>query len=127
SLAAADALIRRPGTPTHQVSARIVEVYRAALTSAGEPSGAATRPKALIADADGVRADLLATTVRSAGYDTVVTRTGRDTLKRLSEATDIDVLWVDSDLPYPELPHLLAQIRSDFKQGRVPMFVTIAE
>src|SRR5262249_12068702 len=120
--------IRIPGIPTHQVSARIVEVYRSVLANPADEVGAApARPKALIADADGVRADLLATTIRQAGYDTVVTRTGRATLTRLNDASDIDVLWVDHELPYPDLPHLLAQIRSDFKQGRVPMFVTIAD
>jgi CheY-like chemotaxis protein len=127
SLAAADALTRTPGAASAPVASRVVEVYRSALAGAkGAAEGAELHPKALVADADAVRADLLAGTLRAAGFDTVVTQTGRDTLKRLNQASDIDVLWIDSELPYPELPYLLAQIRTDVKYGRLPLFITLA-
>ncbi|HEV3144637.1 MAG TPA: hypothetical protein VGZ47_12180 [Gemmataceae bacterium] len=128
SFAAADALIRLPGSPTLPVRARIVEVLRAALANPATAEGARDiRPKALVADADFNRADLLAQTLRQAGFDSVVTHTGRDTLRRLVQATDIDVLWIDHELPYPQLPHLISEIRSDYRFGRVPVFVTLAQ
>lgn len=127
ALAAADALIRLPGTPQHQVMSRVVEVYRSALAMAAGGEAAAVRPKALIGDADAVRAGIFSDLLRQAGFDTVVTRTGRDTLKRLSEAADIDVLYIDNELAYPELPELLAQLRADFRYGRRPLFVTLSE
>jgi CheY-like chemotaxis protein len=85
-----------------------------------------TRPKALIADADSTRADLLAETVRQAGFDSVVVHTGRDALKRLSAASDIDVVWVDHEIPYPQLPYFLSQVRADYRYGRLPVMVTLS-
>lgn len=125
AMAAADALIRLPGFPTHAVSARIVEVYRAALANAADGGGG--HPKALIADADQVRAELLASTIRQAGYDSVVVHTGRDALKRLNQAADIDMIWAEHDLPYPGLAPFIAQVRSDFRYGRLPVFVTLSD
>jgi CheY-like chemotaxis protein len=128
SLAAADALIRLPGPPSLPVRARIVEVFRAALANpATAEKDAGIRPKALVADADFVRADLLAQTLRQAGFDSVVTHTGRDALRRLVQATDIDVVWIDHELPYPQLPHLITEIRSDYRFGRLPIYVTLAQ
>ncbi len=127
ALAAADALIRMPGTTAQQMSSRIVEVYRSALAGTPAGDGAAYRPKALIADPDQGRAELFSDTIRQAGFDPVVTRTGRDTLRRLNEASDIDVLWINHELPYPQLPEFLAQVRGDYRYGRLPLFVTMSE
>ncbi|HLW64450.1 MAG TPA: response regulator [Gemmataceae bacterium] len=128
SLAAADALIRLPGPPSLPVRARVVEVFRAALANpATAEKAAGIRPKALVADADFIRADLLAQTLRQAGFDSVVTHTGRDTLRRLTQATDIDVVWIDHELPYPQLPHLITEIRSDYRFGRLPVYITLAQ
>src|SRR5205085_12689322 len=93
---------------------------------AGDP-GATLAPKALIADGDGDRADIVAGVLRQAGFDTVITRTGRDALKRLNQASDVDVLWINDQIAYPQLPNLLAQIRADVKYGRLPIFVTLSE
>ncbi|MFL5341208.1 MAG: hypothetical protein ACJ8F7_13760 [Gemmataceae bacterium] len=128
ALAAADALTRVPGTPGEQVAARIVEVYRSLLANPADVQGInEPHPKALIADADRDRADIVSGVLRAAGFDTVVTNTGRDTLKRLNLASDIDVLWINHELPYPELPYLLAQVRSDVKYGGLPIFITLSE
>src|SRR5262249_34697329 len=65
--------------------------------------------------------------LRSAGYDTVITRTGRDVLRRLNEAADIDVAWLDHSLAYPELPYLLTQIRADVTYGGLPIMITVSD
>lgn len=128
ALAAADALIRLPGLPRHQVSTRVVEVYRSALAMPSSGSeGAAARPKALIGDSDAIRAGMFSDVLRQAGFDTVITRTGRDTLKRLNEASDVDVLFIDHELAFPQLPELLAQLRADYRYGRRPLMVTLSE
>ena len=129
ALAAADALTRIPGTPPHQVMARVVEVYRSLLANPAEDTamGNASRPRALVADADGTRAEVTGSVLRQAGFDTAITRTGRDTLKRLNQAADIDIIWINDEIPYPELPYLLAQIRGDVKYGNLPIFITISE
>jgi CheY-like chemotaxis protein len=49
---------------------------------------------------------------------------GRDLLRRLDEAADIDVLLIDSTLPDPGLVLLLAQLRADRNGGLLPVLVT---
>ncbi len=127
ALAAADALSRLPGNVGQQMSTRIIEVYRAVLAGAPPGEGAFRRPKALIADPDAARAELFSDAIRDAGFDPVITRTGRETLRRLNEAADIDVIWVSNELPYPMLPEFLAQARSDYRYGRLPMFIAISQ
>jgi CheY-like chemotaxis protein len=129
ALAAADALIRLPGNVGAQSAARIVEVYRSALaTTPGVPGndGAAMRPRALIADPNELRSKLFSEVVEQAGYEAVVTRTGRETLRRLALAGDIDVVWVNHELVYPTLPDFLAQARTDYRYGKLPLFVTVS-
>src|SRR5262249_31056225 len=129
ALAAADALIRLPGNVGAQASARIVEVYRAALaTTPGTtgPEGAALRPKALIADPDDLRAKLFSEVLEQAGFEVIIAQTGRETLRRLAFSSDIDVIWVNQELPYPTLPDFLAQARTDFRYGQLPLFVVVS-
>ena len=42
---------------------------------------------------------------------------------RLKEAADIDAVLIDSDLPYPTLPDLLASLRADVHLGLLPVRV----
>jgi CheY-like chemotaxis protein len=97
---------------------RVLEVLRRAI--AAEPQGNA-RVKVLIGfDNPGLAGDVNAA-VRQAGFDPVVVSTGRDLLRRLHEASDIDVVLLDSALPDPGLASLLAQLRGDVYAGRLPM------
>jgi hypothetical protein len=126
AMAAAGALIRLPGNIGAQASARIVEVYRAALaTTPGTAGtdGAALRPKALIADPNELRAKLFSEVIEQAGFEAIVTQTGRETLRRLAYSSDIDVIWVNHEIVYPTLADLLAQARADFRYGKLPLFV----
>ena len=62
-----------------------------------------------------------------AGFDTVVASTGRDALRRLNQGADIDVIWVNHELHYPMLRDFLSQARTDYRYGKLPMFVVVAE
>src|SRR5205823_13074619 len=64
--------------------------------------------------------------VERAGFDPVTAHTGRDVLRRLNQAADIDVLWIHHELAFPQLPDFLGQVRSDFRYGKLPLFVTVA-
>ncbi|MFN4257955.1 MAG: hypothetical protein ACK4RK_01560 [Gemmataceae bacterium] len=116
-MAAVDALLRLRGVPTTS-SGRMVDVLRRMLA-------AGATPKALIADLEPARAEALAAGVKQAGFEPVIVTTGRDVLRRLREAGDIDLLLIDRSIPDPELPYLLSQLRADIDGGRLPVFVTL--
>jgi hypothetical protein len=120
-LAAADAVLRIPAPPTAPVAARVVEIL--ARVVAGEPEANA-RPKVLLGFANEDIGNIAATNVRKAGYQPISVRTGRDVLRRLNEADDIDVLLLDAALPDPGLSSLLAQLRADRNAGRLPLLLT---
>lgn len=117
-IAAADALLHFPIVPP-EAKGRIVEVLRRALVSDATA-------KALIADANVNRAGEVGQAVKQAGYEPVVVNTGREALRRLSEAADIDVLLVDQGIPDPDLTYFLAQLRADGDSGHLPVLVTVA-
>jgi DNA-binding response OmpR family regulator len=116
-MAAADAILRIPVTPAPAVAARVVDVLRRAIATDGNA-------RALIADPNEDRGHEVARAVRRAGYQPVVVQTGRDALRRLAEAADIDVLLIDAGIIDPMLPYLLAQLRADVDVGLLPVLVT---
>ena len=69
----------------------------------------------------------VADAVKKSGYDPIQVRTGRDVLKRLNQAADVDLVLIDEALPDPGLASLLAQLRADFHYGRVPVVLTVAK
>jgi hypothetical protein len=117
-MAAADALLRIGGPA--QGGARLVEVLRRALAAHSEKA----QPKALVGYANLDFGHEVGKVVQQAGFEPVVVQTGRDALRRLGEAADIDVLVLDHALSYPELPNLLAQLRADINYGLLPVLVT---
>lgn len=120
-MAAADATLRIPGSPTSLVSTRIVEILGRAL--AGEPEANAARPKVLVAFANPDDAHTISHVADKAGFDAVRANTGREALRRLQEAADIDVLLIEASLPQPGLDSLLSQLRADVNVGRLPLFL----
>src|SRR5262249_23299797 len=118
-MAAADALLRIPAVPSPVASARAVEIFRRAI--AGD-----TAPKALIADMNEDGGNAIASAVKKAGYEPVVVRTGRELLRRVLEASDIDLMLIDADTPDPQLPYLLGQLRADANVGFLPIVITAA-
>ena len=120
-LAAADALLRMPGPPVHQATARVVEVLRRAVAADSETSLPAAPLRVLVANFVPQRAAQMADAVRAAGYEVVVVRTGRELMRRLNEAADIDAVIVDSEIPYPPLEDTLASLRYDVHAGMLPV------
>jgi hypothetical protein len=115
-LAAADAMLRIPGKEPLAHSARIVENLSRILA-------ADAAPRAIVADANSDRAFELAHVIQAVGFDAVVRSTGRDILRRLREAADVDVVVVDAGIPDSPLPYLLAQLRGDVNFGLLPVII----
>ncbi len=124
-LEAADTLIRLPSPIGSQQSNRVVEVYRRALAGENGASTASRRPRVLIAEPDELRAKLLSEVAEEAGWSAIVVPTGRDGLRRLAAASDIDSIWVSAQIVYPTLPDVLAQARADYRYGKLPLVVYV--
>lgn len=122
-LAAADALLRLPGPPVHQASARIIEVLRRAVAADSETSLPTAPLRVLVAHFEPQQALRMADAVRAAGFEAVVVRTGRELMRRLKEAADVDAVILDAELPYPPLEDTLASLRYDVHVGLLPVRV----
>jgi CheY-like chemotaxis protein len=118
-IAAADALLRLPKN-VHTAHARVVEVLRRALAVEAETILPRTQ-RILVCHFQPIVADLMAGAVRAAGYEAVVVNTGREAMRRLKEAADIDGIILDADLPYPLLPDTIASLRYDVHVGLLPV------
>jgi hypothetical protein len=115
-LAAADAILRIPGKEALAHGARIVDNLSRMLA-------ADATPRTIVADANGDRAFELAHVIQAVGFDPIVRSTGRDILRRLREAADVDVVVVDAGIPDSPLPYLLAQLRGDVNFGLLPVII----
>jgi CheY-like chemotaxis protein len=118
--AAADALLRIPGPPSHGRNAQIVKILAATL--AADP-GDGTKQKALLADPDKIRAAGVAELLQRVGYDVEVVRTGRDLMRRLHQKADADLVMVDRHIADPMLTDLLPQLRADYRGRTLPVMV----
>jgi hypothetical protein len=122
-MAAVEAAIRTPDSVrTAQSPARVVDILRRALNAG--PAGKA-RPKVVVGYFQEEILDRVARVVDQAGYEPIKLRTGRDVLRRLNQAADVDLLLLDGALPDPGLASLLGQVRSDRNNGQVPILLTI--
>jgi hypothetical protein len=63
----------------------------------------------------------MADAVRSAGNEAIVVRTGREVMRRLNQASDIDGVILDSEIPYTPLEDTLASLRYDVHAGLLPV------
>jgi CheY-like chemotaxis protein len=125
ALAAADALIHLPADVGPRHSSRIVEVYRRALASDGPMEAAGRKPRVLIADPNELRAKLMSEIAEQASWEPVVVSTGREAMRQLSATGATDAVWICQDIVYPTLPELLAQLRSDYRFGRLPLAIYV--
>jgi CheY-like chemotaxis protein/tetratricopeptide (TPR) repeat protein len=124
-LAAAEALLNMPGPPVHDATSRVIEVLRRAVLADPQPGAAAPQGEVLIGDFDQARGLALANELRRGGYRSEVVRTGKEVVRRLGEAADIDVVVVHAMLPYMQLPELMASLRADTRSGVVPVVVLL--
>jgi CheY-like chemotaxis protein len=122
-LAAALALLRLPKPPVNLPAARVVEVLRRVV--AGESAQAKLRVVA--AHANEAVVQEIARTLEKAGFEVFTARTGRGVLRRLNEASDIDLVMVDANLPDPEIQFLVSQLRADINYGLLPVLVLTPE
>jgi len=122
--AAAEALLSIPGAAATQQTTRIVEVLRR--TAPAEPAGKGVQ-RVLVAHFMPDLASKIADAVRQAGYDPVRVHTGREMMRRLHEAADIDLILMDEALPDPGLTSLMAQLRADRNAGGLPILLMVSK
>jgi hypothetical protein len=150
-LAAAEALLRIPGSGPYPSAARLVEVLRRAVVID-------SAPKVIVADANATRGNEVARQVKAAGFETITKNTARDVLSELAKAADVEALVIVVDagqhvldpamkgvnpdrarpqvvapanplldaLPFAGLPNLLAQLRADVDSGHLPVLIMVA-
>jgi CheY-like chemotaxis protein len=120
SYTAAVALVNIPGDPGPKTATRIVEVLARALSPA-----AAYYPgrKILVAVADENMRDRIGQAVTDVGARPILVTNGKDALRQLKASPEIEAVLLDSSLPYPGLPYLLAQLRQDVDLARVPILL----
>src|SRR5205085_7701847 len=104
--------------PSPQARTRVVEVLARALNAKNESTG---RRKVMAAIGDEDWRGRVRAAVVQAGADPVPAATGREALRRLREAADIDLILLDSTLPDPGLAPLLGQLRADVFSANIPV------
>jgi CheY-like chemotaxis protein len=117
-MAAVSAILRIPAPPSPQAATRLVEILARALSAKNEDTG---RRKVMAAIGDEDWRDRVRAAVAQAGADPVPVATGRDALRRLRAAADIDLILLDSTLPDPGLASLLGQLHADVFSANVPV------
>lgn len=115
-IAAADAILRMP-RPVPVATHRVTEVLR-------RNASIEANPKVLIVDINTDRANLVAQGIQKAGYQVVISNTGKAALQRLAAAADLDAILVDASVVDPQLTYLLPQLRADIDVGRMPIIIT---
>src|SRR5262249_37345778 len=121
-LAAALAALRIPGARTTLATRRVVDILRRAL--GGAPDGAG-RPKVLVGYPDEAFRDKVGQAVSKAGYEPVKVNSGKNVMRRLAAAADIDLLLLDAALPDPGLAVLLGQLKADKSASHLPVLLTV--
>jgi CheY-like chemotaxis protein len=127
-MAAVQARLRIPGPSSALTTARVVKILARALAAdpkgAGPPAQRGGGPRVLVAYFNEDVLNRVANAVTGAGFEPVKARTGRDVLRRLNQAADIDLVLLDAGLPDPGLAPLLGQLRSDVNYGLLPVVLT---
>lgn len=119
-MATVDSLLRIPGVASAQANARIVDILRSILMP---EAAASNQPRILVALGDEHARNGVVEAVKAARGDPILAATGRAVLRRLKARSDVDVVLIDSTLPDPGTPLLLAQLRADRDVRRLPVFV----
>lgn len=106
-----------------------VAVGRASGSAAQSASPAAPPPdvprstRVLVVDDQFTIRELQRSILEAAGYHVVTATNGRDALDRLADATDIDVVVTDVQMPTMDGLELLREIRGDKKLSSLPVVV----
>jgi len=127
--AAAEDLLRIPAAPSPTAAGRVVDVL--ARFAAIDPQPKA-KPVVLIAFADDAIAEAVARAIREVSFgvgkqeirfEVEKAASGRAVLQRLKKSADVDALLIDTQLPDPGLPSLLAQLRADPAFAGLPLWL----
>jgi CheY-like chemotaxis protein len=123
-IAAAEAVVRIPGSAASLVTGRVVQILQRALAADPGPPNPLIVPKVLVAYFSDDQATRVDAVVAAAGFEPVKVNTGRAVMLRLGQAADIDLVLLDEALPDPGLASLIAQLRADVNVGLVPVVLT---
>lgn len=120
-LTAVETQLKMPGRVSPANAVRVVDILRRAL--AGD---ALTKPTArvLVGYFNENLSTHVAAQLRQIGLEPVVVRSGRAGIRRLQEASDIDAILMDADLPDPGLQNVLAQLKTDRNARALPVVLT---
>lgn len=119
-LAAAQATLRMPSVPP-VAAARVVDVFRRML--AADAAG----PRALAAYLPADKVNETRQQLKAAGFDAALARDIKEGFEKLGESADFDFILLHRGLPEKELPFVLSQIRGDYDQGGLPIFIVAAK
>ena len=118
--AAAESLLRIPGIPSAPAAGRVVDILGRALEAETMASG---RRKVLVAMNGDRYLDQIVKSVTDMAAEPIMVATGREAVRRLLQASDIDAVLIDSTLKDPTLSYLMAQISADPRTQRVPVLL----
>jgi CheY-like chemotaxis protein len=119
-LAAVEAIVAIPGEPPPHTRKRILEILGHLLTPSAAYHGGR---KVLVAVANEGWRPAVRQAVVDVGARPVAVTNGRDAMRALRGAADIDAILLESTLPEPGLAHLLAQLRADADVKGIPVVV----
>jgi CheY-like chemotaxis protein len=120
-LVAVETQLKIPGPVPAANAVRVVDILKRALAadSINKPMA-----RVLVGYFDEDRSAVIADQLRKIGLDPVVVRSGRAGIRRLQEASDIDAILMDADLPDPGLQNVLAQLKTDRNARALPVVLT---
>lgn len=122
-LAAAIGLMRVPGPPLHGKAGRVVEILTQAAGAEPPAAGTTSKGRAIVADPNDIRADNVREYLTDLGYVTERVKTGRDLLRRVGRATDLDLVIVDRHVVDPLVSDLVPQLKSNPHLAGRPILV----
>lgn len=114
--AAANAILRMEPKTAFPGANRVVAILARALTDPGQS-------RAIVIDADRGRASATSSYLVDAGYEGIVTVTGREGFEMATSTTGIDVIIVHVNCLRWELTQTLANIRADSRTAAIPVVV----
>lgn len=120
--AAASALLRSPVPVPASVKPQIVDILRRA-ASADPGAPGESKGTVLLADPVKYRADTNALLLRGLGYTVEQLHTGRELMRRISRASDFDLIFIDRHTADPELIDLIGHVEGNPQTAARPVFV----
>jgi hypothetical protein len=121
-MAAVEALLRIPASPSPTAAGRVVDVLRRFAAIDPQPRA---KPVLLLGFAEAPTADAIEKAARQVGFDVEKLASGNAVLTRLKRSADVDALLIGTQLPDPGLAQLLAQLREDPSFGGLPLWLVI--